>query len=199
MTQPEMLAPCPCGRAATFLPDDSYGSCHAGCNCEAEPYIIRPIGHDAECIAAWNAFAARPTAGIDRATLARAMNPALFDAAPEVAHQAASPIIAEVAQRRAMTVAGEVLERLALPTPAKTGERGAVIEECARVGSEAAYEAMWERQYFNGVNRQNRDKLKLEMDPAIDRSCQRVAEAVDFAIRALSQPLPDAPIVGGEG
>jgi hypothetical protein len=176
MTQPEMLAPCPCGRAATFLPDDSYGSCHAGCNCEAEPYIIRPIGHDAECIAAWNAFAARPTAGIDRATLARAMNPALFDAAPEVAHQAASPIIVEVAQRRAMTVAGEVLERLALPTAAKTGERGAVIEECL-----AAVRAV--------VRQQDADHGAANSGGA---------EAALEAIRALSQPLPDAPIVGGE-
>lgn len=189
MTQPEqeareMLAACPCGRAATFLPDDSYGSCQAGCNCEAEPYIARPIGQEAECIAAWNAFAARPTAGIDHKALIAELTAQAWKEEPgQTMHLTASfraayaltladVRIAELESVKRGDIGMAITEAEAA---AKTGERGAVIEECARVCD----------QLFQRATHSDIEAFAYQ--------------AAAKAIRALSQPLPDAPIVGGEG
>lgn len=51
----ETLKPCPfCGNAPVVADDTSYGQCWAGCNCEHEPGVFRPIGETDALIEAWN-------------------------------------------------------------------------------------------------------------------------------------------------
>lgn len=60
------LKPCPfCGGEVVLLPDDSYGHCGIGCHCEAEPFVQKPVGQEAEAIAAWNTRAAPRATGGD--------------------------------------------------------------------------------------------------------------------------------------
>jgi Lar family restriction alleviation protein len=51
----EELKSCPfCGGEPTVCEDDSYGDCHVGCDCDAEPCVTRLANELDEAIKAWN-------------------------------------------------------------------------------------------------------------------------------------------------
>jgi hypothetical protein len=143
-------------------------------------------------IKAMCAFAARPTAGIDREAVARLIDPKAFEMAVTASEQPTGSKFgadlcrqSDVRIRDAFAKADAILALL--PTPAKTGERGAVIEECARVADAEAAIMLGNEQ----------DKKHSRALQASCRMSRATAEGIARAIRALSQPLPDAPRWGG--
>ena len=56
------LLPCPfCGAPAVVVQNDTYSGCQVGCSvdCEASPYICRPLGQHEEAKRVWNTRAGR--------------------------------------------------------------------------------------------------------------------------------------------
>lgn len=147
-----------------------------------------------DILRAINAFA-RPTAGIDREERAIVCDfLASLTGGGENAVNTLSinhdELAALVKRSRAILALFPTSAKTApVATAAKTGERGAVIEECARIAADRA------------------TLLSLRVDDLVRiRAAKRwilaIREAANHAlnierdIRALSQPLPDAPIVG---
>jgi hypothetical protein len=182
MTQPEQEARevLELGRFADYATRDLAAQCRMQARENLDPEYSQFMAAVADRLS-------RPTAGIDREAVAKIIRE------HHAVEYGEDGTWSGTARHIGDYKAADAILAL-LPAAAKTGERGAVIEECA-----AIFEDAISKSYPTPANK--RDQCahgKYGWEECITCYDEALTEAV-AKVRALSQPLPDAPIVSGEG